>query len=136
MSNDHFDYLRVIDKGNHPHLLLADWALQRVDMPLLANQVAPFPGGKLEGGGGEAVFPAFVQPTTAVDATQGEDVGGTWFGPEDSELLAASTDDGLASGFDHAGGGEVFGRPEGAILYPLYNETPQSSGQGGSRKRS
>ena len=48
MAENFLDYIRVIDEGNHPHLFLADRTLQRVDMPSLTNQVAPFSGRKLE----------------------------------------------------------------------------------------
>ncbi len=44
MAVDFLNYLRVFDESNHPHLLLTRGTLQRVHMPGLANQVAPFPG--------------------------------------------------------------------------------------------
>jgi hypothetical protein len=49
MSKDLLDHAWVVDEGDHPHLLLANRAVQRVNMPSLVNQVAPLPGGKLEG---------------------------------------------------------------------------------------
>jgi len=42
MAGNFLHHFRVVDEGNHPHLFLADRALQRVDMPRLADQVAPF----------------------------------------------------------------------------------------------
>lgn len=49
MAQDFLDYLRIIEKGNHPHLLLADRALQWVDMPRLADEVPPLSGWEFPG---------------------------------------------------------------------------------------
>ena len=49
MSKDLLNYLRIIEKGNHPHLLLADRALQWVDMPRLADEIPPLSGWEFPG---------------------------------------------------------------------------------------
>jgi hypothetical protein len=52
-----------------------------------------------------------------MDAAQGQDVFGTGHTPKHARLLATSTDDGLAAGFDDAGPNEEAVTPEGALLH-------------------
>ena len=42
----------LVNHGNHPHYVLADWATERVGVPDLHNDVAPFLRGQVRGGGG------------------------------------------------------------------------------------
>ena len=36
----------LVNHGNHPHYVLTDWATERVGVPNLHNDVAPFLGGQ------------------------------------------------------------------------------------------
>ena len=49
VAEDFLDHFRIVDEGNQPHLFLADRALQRVDMPRLADQVPSLPGREVAG---------------------------------------------------------------------------------------
>ena len=46
---DFFDHLALVNDRNHPHLMLALWADQRVGVPHLQDQVAPLFGGQFGG---------------------------------------------------------------------------------------
>ena len=46
------------------------------------------------------IFPELIEAAAGVDATQGQDVFGSWFAPEHAGLFAAGAHHGLAAGFN------------------------------------